>query len=284
MHPSRAKAAVAVLAILFGLRTMQAQAQEEASTESVCLSSLIASVPSRPSFSNGAATTQCGVLETEYGWNRQWPGGGIRQDSLGGGLRLGLTRRLDFHWSSDSLVNVLEGNQTQRGFGDTWLGFKYRFHEQSKRIPALGLLYLAKMPSASESKGLGTGQADHALSFLVSKDVRKLHFDFNAIEFLGGRPSGPAFDHCTQYALSASAPLKGRWGAIVEGYGANELNPDTPAFASTMAGLTYQLSPRLVFDGGLDIGVTHGAPGKRVYAGITYAIANAYSWIRPNRY
>jgi len=283
MHRLRLAFAICILAVLFGIPATPAQAQE-GSEESNCFSSLIASVPSRPSFSNGAETTQCGVVEVEYGWNREWPGGGIRQDSLGGGLRLGLTHNLDFHWSSDSLLNVQDGQGTQRGFGDTWLGFKYKFHNQSKRTPALGMLYLAKVPSASESNGLGTGQADHAISFLVSKDVGRLHFDWNAVELLAGRASGPAFDRCTQFALTASAPLKGRWGGILEAYGANNLNRDNPAFASTMAGLTYELNRRLILDSGVDVALTHGAPGKRVYAGVTYAIANVYSWMRPNHY
>lgn len=269
-----------ILATVISLPSHFAVGQEEAASETGCANTEVVSVPSRPSFSNGAATTQCGVLEVEYGWNQQWSGAGVQQDSLGGGLRLGLTPKLDFHWSSDTFSQLQDGAAKERGFGDTWLGFKYRFLDASKHRPALGILYLAKIPSASESKGLGSGQADHAISFLASRDLRQLHFDFNAIEYLAGSASAHSLDRCTQFALTASMPLRGRLAGVVEGYGASNLNSDNPAFASTMAGLTYEVNPRLVLDAGLDVGVTHDAPHKRAYAGVTYAIGNAYAWLR----
>jgi hypothetical protein len=34
--------------------------------------------------------------------------------------------------------------------------------------------------------------------------------------------------------------------------------------------------PRLVVDGGIDVGITHGAPQKRFFAGVTYSITNIY--------
>ena len=258
------------------------RAQESGAEENpACFDTVVVTVPSRPSFSNGTATTQCGVAEVEYGWNHQWPGGRARQDSLGGGLRFGITPKLDFHWSSDSFLNVFDGEKAERGFGDTWLGLKYRFYEGSRRVPALAILYLAKIPSASENKGLGTGQADHAVSLLASKDIAFVHFDLNLIEFIGGRNTRPGVDHCSQFALSASSPVKGRLGAILEGYGATELSSDSPSFASSMLGLTYQVNRRMVFDGGIDVGLMHGAPRQRVFVGITYAIKNMYAWLTP---
>jgi len=50
-----------------------------------------------------------------------------------------------------------------------------------------------------------------------------------------------------------------------------------------MVGVTYQANPRLVLDGGVDMGVTSGAPQGRIFLGITYAVSNLYSMIRPSR-
>jgi hypothetical protein len=47
-----------------------------------------------------------------------------------------------------------------------------------------------------------------------------------------------------------------------------------------MVGVTYQQNPRLVLDAGFDIGVSHDAPRKRAFVGVTYALANVYSWMR----
>jgi hypothetical protein len=68
---------------------------------------------------------------------------------------------------------------------------------------------------------------------------------------------------------------------VVEPYGYTSLNQSSPAFASAMIGFCYEVQPRLHLDSGLDVGITAGAPRKRVFIGITYAIDNVYSWMRP---
>ncbi len=271
------------MAALLFLAALRVHAQQAANQESSCLSQAIVSIPSRPTVSNGTDTTQCGVLEAEYGFERQWPGDGGYRDDLSGGLRFGLTSHLDFHWSSGDFWSVVDKNGARTGFGDTWLGLKYHFLTQTKRRPSLGVFYQAKVPSANATKGLGSGEVDHAISLLVSKDISRLHFDFNVIPLLGGRHEAPGVDHNTGLALSFAVPLTRRLALVGEGYGSTFLNPQTPAFASTMAGFTFQANPRLVLDTGIDVGVTPCAPRKRVYVGATYAMANLYSLLRSNQ-
>jgi hypothetical protein len=266
-------------AVLLGGSTV-AWAQEENPSESACLSSQIVSVPSRPTVTNATEPTQCGVVEFEYGFDHQWLGAGDRHNDLSGGLRFGITPNLDFHWASASFLNVANGTGSQTGFGDTWLGLKYRFLRQTKHRPSLGLFYAAKAPSASYLRGLGSGQVDHSISFLASKDVRRFHFDFNVIQLLAGRPNAPGNDHNTGFALSTSYPLTHRLSVVAEPYGYTELNQDNPAFASVMAGFNCQLRHRLVLDTGFDAGVTAGAPKMRAFVGVTYAITNMYAWIK----
>src|ERR1700741_992012 len=94
-----AKLSLLFWVVLGGIHLLHAQTQPE-SAETSCQSSTVVSVPSRPTASNGADTTQGGVVEAEFGFERQWPGAGAHRDDLSGGLRLGLTPRLDLHWSS----------------------------------------------------------------------------------------------------------------------------------------------------------------------------------------
>jgi len=259
-------------------------AQEQSSAaESSCSSTLVASVPSRPTVSNSTDTTQCGVVELEYGWERQWVSPGVHQNDLSGGLRLGLTPNLDFHWASADFLSMVDPTGARSGFGDTWLGLKYRFLRQTDHAPSLGVFYVAKVPSADDKNGMGTGRVDHAISFLASKDIGRVHIDFNVTQLLAGCQATDGFDHNTGLALSSSIPLTKRLGLVTEGYGYTSLNRDKPAFASTTVGFTYQVQRRLILDSGIDIGVTSDAPQTRVFAGITYAIGNAYSWLRPNK-
>jgi hypothetical protein len=248
-------------------------------SESSCFGSVV-SVPSRPTVTSATNTTQCGVVEVEYGLERQWPGGGAHRDDLSGGLRLGLTPNLDLHWSSGDFIHLMNGDGNRTGYGDNWLGLRYRFLKQTKYRPSMGLFYDAKIPSASAALGLGSGEVDHSISFLASKDVRKFHFDFNLIELLAGRPAAPGVDHDSGFALATWYPLNRRLSAVVEPYGYTLLNQSAPSWASATLGFNYKVQPRLYLDTGLDVGVTHYAPQKRVFVGATFAIANVYSWMK----
>ena len=268
------------LVILLAASSSMARAEEASKAEpSPCRNPTVASVPSRPTVANATDLTQCGVVEVEYGYDHQWLGAGVHHNDLTGGLRLGLTPNLDLHWSSASFLNFVDGAGNRSSFGDTWLGLKYRFLVQKKRRPSLGVFYAAKVPTANFSKGMGSGQVDHSFSFLASKDIRRVHFDFNVIGLLIGRTGASGVDHNLGFALSAYYPLTHRLNLVVEPYGYTLLNESTPAFASTMGGFTYQVCPRIYLDAGFDAGVTHGVPNNRVFVGATYAIANVYSWM-----
>ena len=271
-----------VTAILFACAAFATAQQADPESEHSCRSTTVLSVPSRPTIASATDTTQCGVVEAEYGVETQWPGGGARRDDVSGGLRMGLRPNLDLHWWSADFLNIVSSNPAQRGFGDTWLGLKYRFLTQTKDRPSMGVFYQGKIPSGDEHQGLGSGQVDQSVAFLFSKDVHPFHFDFNVIPTFVGRPVGGGFDEDVGLAFATWLPVTKRLTLVAEPYGYTALNPSCPAFSSVMAGISYQLRPRFVLDTGLDAGVTQGAPHMRVYLGATYAIANVYSWMKPN--
>ncbi len=271
------------ITLLFLVSTLTWSEEPPDSFERTCLNSSLVSVPSRPTVTNSTDVTKCGVVELEFGLERQWPGGGANRDDLSGGLRVGLTHDLDFHWSSADFLHVMDGAGDRTGFGDTWMGLKYRLARQTSLRPSFGVFYQVKVPSASVINGLGSGQVDHSIAFLVSKDVGQIHVDFNVISLLARRPDLSGLDHNFGFALSSAVPITKRLSVVTEPYGFTSLNDLTPAFASLMAGLIYGLNPRLALDGGADFGVTHDAPRKRVWVGVTYAIANVYSWMRPSQ-
>jgi hypothetical protein len=272
-----------LMAVLVSFSTVWGCAQQVANqSENTCRSTAIVSVPSRPTVASATDLTQCGVLEAEYGFGRQWPGGGLHRDDLTGGFRFGLTPKIDLHLVSSDYLSLVDSAATRRGFGDTWAGIKYRLLVQGKVRPSLGVFYQAKIPSASESLGLGSGKVDHALAFLLSKDVWRIHFDFNVIPTFVGRPIG-GVDHTVGLALATWIPVARKLTLVVEPYGYTAVNQNTPGFSCVMAGLSYQLKPRFGLDTGVDAGMMHGAPHKRVYVGMTYAVGSIYSWMVSER-
>lgn len=254
---------------------------QQTSEQARCNSPTVNSVPSRPTVSNSTDTTECGVVEAEYGFERFWVADGSHRQDLTGGLRLGITPKLDFHWASSDYLSLSANGTTVQGFGDTWVGLKYRFFGQGGVWPGLGVYYQAKIPTGSASAGLGSGEIDHSLAILFSKDVHPVHFDFNVIPTLIGRNAPNGVDWTVGFALAVYVPVVPRLTFIVEPYGYTSLNRATPGFASLTGALSYQVRPRFFLDAGADAGITEFAPHKRLFGGFTYAIGNAYSWFHP---
>jgi hypothetical protein len=74
--------------------------------------------------------------------------------------------------------------------------------------------------------------------------------------------------------LSAAHKLRGPLGITSELYGFSRLNQDVPGYTSNLWALTFAATPRLVFDSGIDVGLTSGAPHKTIFAGFTYSIVD----------
>jgi methyl-accepting chemotaxis protein len=70
--------------------------------------------------------------------------------------------------------------------------------------------------------------------------------------------------------------LYGPLSAIGEIGAETRLGAQNPAFATTLWALTYQVHRQVVIDAAFDVGITQGAPHKRILFGLTYAIANLY--------
>lgn len=266
--------------IALAVTLMTLLAATAASAAESCRDSKVTSIPSRPTVANATDVTGCGIVELEYGLERQWPGGGSHRSDFSGGIRLGLTPNLDFHWFAADYISLFDANGTRTGFGDNWFGLKYRFLQQTRHRPSLGVFYSVKAPTGELALG-SSGKVDHAFSLLASKDVKPFHFDFNVIPQLIGRPAANGFDRNVGFAWATWLPATRRWTLVGEGYGFTALNDVTPGFASVMGGVTYQVNPRLYLDGGIDIGASHFAPRKRVFGGFTFAAANLYGWLLP---
>ena len=224
----------------------------------------IVAVPNRPTVSTPAQPVQPGVLETEWGVDAA-----ASQQDINGLLKFGVSKNFELRVTNNPLL----ANSGTHGVGDTGAGFKYRITQDSEHRPSLAFMYMAKLPTAGDV--LGSGEVDHAFTFLASKDFGKHHFDFNTVVNLLGRPSG-GFDRDVLNALAWSHPLRGKWGVTAEFSGANSPNAFTPASAQILASAIYTLRPRLVLDCGMAARIAGDIPNATFIAGFTYSIAGLY--------
>jgi Putative MetA-pathway of phenol degradation len=262
--------------LCFGAQTSDSEqsALPAAASEQPC-SSEVTATPTRPNFSVSTDTTKCGVVEADYGWGREWSGAGVGSSAFQSSLRFGVTPNLDVRWGSDNRDSSIANGDTIAGIGDNWLGARYRFNEQRKILPAFAFSYTAKLPTASPSKGFGTGYADHAFALLASKDLRKYHFDLNVAGSLLGQETG--ISGSTVLALACTRPLSNKLSLVTEGYG----QVDGERSAAALLGATYAVTPRFVLDLGVDNKIAGESLGEpHLVIGGTYAIGNIYSALR----
>ena len=241
----------------------------------------MAANPNRPTVANPADISQYGVLELEYGWDQPAENDGSQAKNLGGLLKFGLLCDIELRWVTTSYQALTQDRVTSRGIGDNSLGPQIRFYRQTNRVPSMAFGYSVKMPSADAHNGLGSGRVDHSFTFLASKDIAHFHFDFNFNQFLIGRQNASGFDQNQELDLAFSHYIYRKLQVTGEFYGDNRLNKTTPEFASTLWALTYTITPRLVIDGGFEVGLTSWGPNLHAFAGATYSIANLYpGWRR----
>src|SRR5882762_2610499 len=93
--------------------------------------------PNRPTVADPADITQYGVLEVEYGYNHVMGLQSERENNLEGLFKFAVACNLEIRWDTSTFLRQTINGVTQTGLGDNALGFEYRFHRQSKSIPAL---------------------------------------------------------------------------------------------------------------------------------------------------
>jgi hypothetical protein len=242
----------------------------------------IAAAPSRPVESSSPDPIQVGVTETEMGFTRSWVTSNSSQNALGNLIKLGAWCNVEIRWGVNSLVSNTVASSTNTGFGDNVLAGQYRFHRETAKLPSMAVGYMVKFPSANPVMGLGSGQTDHMVMFLLGKTVKKYSIVMNVNYFAIGQPGG-YYNNKSEWTLEVSRPLKGHWGVLGEVYYDSHLNAMNAAYGNSTWGVTYAVNPRLIFDAGAYVGFSNGpgVPGNSAFFGVSYAIGSLYA--RPKR-
>jgi hypothetical protein len=234
-------------------------------------------VPARPTFSNPAEFQKPGVLQLEYGYNANFhaPGVSVAQDTPLA-LRFAANSRFLLELDSDLVISQsLSGGLRATGYGDMQLGVQGVLEHEKESRPGISLAYYIKVPTASASKGLGTGRVDHNFIALVSKKFGQTVVDFNAIYLLAGSSIERGHASSAQGALAFSHNLTRRTGVQGEVSGFSRIDLQ-PGAVFGLGVVTYQVNRRLVFDGGARFGLTHDAPRAGLVAGLTVGVSDLY--------
>jgi len=224
----------------------------------------------RPLTTDDAGTVEKGTFQVEGGFDF------VRQDnhdkeyfpSLT--LTYGLFEGMDIGIGSAYLfVNPVEGKK-MNGFSDTPLKVKYRFLDQKDWMPSFAASGTLKIPTASESKGLGSGKVDFNINTIFQWNLSErwqLYANLG-YTFIGEHQVKNEFN----YSIAGQLVLSDKWALVGEVFGLNNFNGnkhDDPI--SGLVGIQYILfTDKLVLDAGVEIGMNKAAPDFRFTTGVTF--------------
>ena len=209
--------------------------------------------PDRPDLTNGTATVGRGVVQIETGveWRRTSGDGSPTERRLGFPLvlRVGLLDRLEARLESEPLVH-LQNAESDTGFGDLKLGFKWGFFDavEGDWKPAIGVLPFVKLPTADAP--IGSERPDFGVTLLLSFNMPQDFFlDVNAGLTVVGQthPNG----YLAQGLGSASLQRKfldNRLSTFVELFVSSPDERDGRGRFGGDVGAIYWLTPDLTVD------------------------------------
>jgi len=80
---------------------------------------------------------------------------------------------MDLGIGSGYVISHPKEGERENGMADTEIKLKYRWIDEKHRRPAFAVSGILKIPTASESKGLGSGQTDFSINTILTKSLSK---------------------------------------------------------------------------------------------------------------
>jgi hypothetical protein len=130
-----------------------------------------------PFYTDDTGVTDRGKLHFEF-FNEydslQLQAPNLRQNTANFKLNYGLPHNLELDIDAPYIdIARSSGSQPSSGIGDTNLGIKWAFHQESKgsRAPALAASLYIEFPTGDASQQLGSGLTDYWLNFIMQKSL-----------------------------------------------------------------------------------------------------------------
>jgi hypothetical protein len=163
-------------------------------------------------------------------------------------------------------------DQMFKGNGDTLVVLKHRIPTAMENT-ALGFELGYKVPSASTDVG-GSGQTDYSFNGILSTKILAHDVDVNlGVTQVGGVSTG-IDPNMYNWAVTVGRSLTDSWGAFVEVSGTQQSG--THSKSQMLAGISYTMNKRIVFDAGAARGMTAASPESILFAGATVLIGKIW--------
>jgi hypothetical protein len=244
-------------------------------------SQLRALAPDRPGKSVTSLTIDAGHIEVESDlWNASYDAWSIGRTTTRGwvtadpNVRIGLNQ-----WAEFDLSTALYASQEQRGqagqgvqrasgLGDTQIGGKVNFWGNQGGDTALGLIVLAKLPTAAAGLGNGYPEYSAGLPYTLSLPAQVSLTVEPAFGVLR-QASNEGYSGAPQLIASFSRPVIGdAVTATLEVFVERSLDRRSGSQDTLDPAVQWQIGKNLQLDAGAYIGLTKAAPDIAGYTGI----------------
>jgi cobalt/nickel transport protein len=222
----------------------------------------------RPLTTEDAWTVEKGEFQLEAGLDAVREDNHNREYAPSLSLSYGLLDRMDLSFGSGYIFFHPKEDKRENGIADTELKLKYRWIDEKGWRPAFATIGMLKFPTASESKGLGSGKTDFGVNTAVTKNLSKrlvLHLNLG-YTFIGEKRANNELI----YSVAAQFVLTNHWALVGEIVAVNNLNGrhgDDPL--SGLLGSYALITDKIIWDAGLEIGMSKAAPDYRFTTGCT---------------
>lgn len=222
-----------------------------------------AATPQRPTVSSDTNTTAEGSVELETGLAVD-PGDSFSTPSA---LKYGIGPISEVFLGFSPYNRVERPGNDGEGFGDVVIGGRHRFWEDGRGTSAAVQL-ATKLPTSDRDEGLGSGEVDFAAAAIATHAIDAvtsvtLYYELGAL----GDANGAGTDAQHTLAVSGGHALDERLGVFAELAHIASPGGTDPSFAT--AGATYALSPGLILDCGVSLGLNDDAADAVLLAGLT---------------
>jgi hypothetical protein len=148
-----------------------------------------------------------GTFSFTYGFSagaRPRHSAGTSQRTVGGfAFSTYVTRRVFVEIDNDNFVSRKpDTGPRATGIGDTVLivGGDPLLEKEGSSRPAIYALYGVKIPTASSTKGIGSGEVDHFVAAAVNRTLGRSYLELNFTEYFSGRSDSGGFDETSSLA------------------------------------------------------------------------------------
>lgn len=168
-------------------------------------------------------------------------------------------------------LSAREQKVTHSGLGDIILRGRYYAVEEKDYVPLIALTSRIKVPTASESKGLGTGALDHGYGVEMSKLLgdKWIAFLDGGYNFIGD-PEGRTLQNQYWFDIGGGHYLTKSLLVSVYYEEYRSLVASRVNIRDVFFAFNYKMSDAVRFNGGVTVGLSNSAPDYGVSLGTSY--------------